>query len=150
MVEDTAAESVSRAVDLAVGAEGTGGDIDGTVPVGLADVGASAGVDLAQGRDGVDGDGVGANAHDWACAVVISRTSDRGRLGERRRVGNLPYVSCSCNWTRCRSPVRVWKYIDQPETLEKNGPGYLASGWSVRRYIETRMTFETVSGLVKQ
>lgn len=70
MVEDAAAESVSGAVNLAVGAEGTGGDIDVAVPGGLADIGAAVGVDLAQGGDGVDGDGIGTDAHDWACGCL--------------------------------------------------------------------------------
>jgi hypothetical protein len=70
VVEDPAAEGMFGLVDFTMGAERTGGGVDGAVPVGLADVGAAVGVDFFQRGDGVDGDGVGADTHDWACGLV--------------------------------------------------------------------------------
>ena len=145
MVEDAAAEGMLGSVDFGMGAEGTGGGVDGAVPGRFADVGATVRVDFFQGGDVVYGEGVGADADDWTCECVNGLW--RQGVWVREAVVGLPYVSCSLSWWRCRSPVIAWKYVDQPEILEKNGPEYLARGWNVSRYIETTTTFANVNGL---
>jgi hypothetical protein len=134
VVEDPPSKGMLVFVDLAVCAEGTRAGVEGSVPVGFLDVSLAGSVDFFQGADGVDREGVGADANNGSLKFVVRKKGPLGLIGllEHWRI-NKPYFSCSFHVSICRSPLLAWITMDQPEILLRNGPGYFASGWRVRR-----------------
>lgn len=134
VLEDSSSKGMLVLVDLAVRAEGTRARIDGAVPVGFLDVSLARPVDFFQGVDGVDREGVRADTNNGSLRFEVRKKDSLGLIGllEHLRM-NKPYFSCSFHVSMCRSPLLAWITMDQPEILLRNGPGYFASGWRVRR-----------------
>ena len=73
VVEDPSSEGMFVLVDLAVRAEGARAGVDGSVPVGLLDVGPAGPIDVSQRADRVDREGVGADANDRSLGSEIRK-----------------------------------------------------------------------------